>query len=111
MVEYNGSLDNVFKAIADPVRRQILSALREGPATVGQIAAPHDMTFAGAAKHVNALVDAGLVHKTRMGRQQLCRLNAAPMQAVHAWLQTYSVFWEHRLDALERAVREFEDES
>ncbi len=110
MVEYQADLDKVIKAIADPVRRRILFSLKSGPATVGELAKPHSMTFAGAAKHVNVLVDADLVQKKRVGRQQLCALNAKPMRAIQDWLDSYADFWNDRLDALETAVEEFEND-
>ena len=110
MVEYSGNLEGVIKAIADPVRRQILATLKQGSATVGELGEPHDMTFAGAAKHLNILVEANLVIKTKLGRQQLCTLNAKPMQTLQTWLDGYSEFWNDRLDSLEAAVKEFENE-
>lgn len=110
MVERNDDIGRVASAIADPVRREILSALKEGPATVGELGAPHDMTFAGVAKHLKILVDARLVRKTKVGRNQVCTLDASSMKALQAWLQEYEVFWGERLDALQAAVKEFENE-
>jgi len=110
MVENNDTIGIVARAIADPVRRQILTELKSGPATVGQLGAPHDMTFAGVAKHLKILVDARLVKKTKAGRQQICTLDASTMRSLQAWLQEYEEFWDERLDALEAAVKEFESE-
>lgn len=110
MVESITALDHVLKAISDPVRRQILASLQSGPATVGQIAEPHDMSFSGAAKHVNILVRANLITKQREGNQQICSLNADPLMDLQAWIDSYADFWGSRLDCLELAVEEFEDE-
>ena len=109
MVELNAPLDDVLKAIADPVRRGILSRLKEGPAQIGEIAKPFDMSFAGAAKHVKVLAQANLVKKTKVGRAQVCSLNAEPLAAIQSWLDEYSAFWSGRLDALAQALEEFED--
>lgn len=109
MIESNVNLDNILKAISDPVRRQILSSLRAGPKTVGQIAGPYDMSFAGAAKHVNILVNANLVQKAKSGRQQICTLNVKPLESLQNWLESYSGYWGDRLGALDIAVKEFDD--
>tara|TARA_R110001599_G_scaffold188457_6_gene382950 strand:+ start:591 stop:926 length:336 start_codon:yes stop_codon:yes gene_type:complete len=109
MVELSGSLEDVLKAIADPVRRGMLAKLKEGPARIGEIAKPYDMSFAGAAKHLSILVDANLVRKTKVGRSQVCSLNAEPLKALQDWLDEYSKFWNGRLDALAVAIEEFEN--
>lgn len=110
MVDHKHNMDALFKALADPARRHILTALTEGPATVGDLAAPLDMSFAGASKHVTVLVEAKLIQKHKSGRTQICRLNAAPMRELRNWLDQYSQFWNARLDALEIAVRDFDDD-
>lgn len=108
MVERQSDLDPVFKALADPARRAILTQLASGPAAVGDIAAPLDMSFAGASKHVNVLVEARLVQKRKDGRRQLCSLNPEPLAEVRDWLDTYARFWSQRLDALEGALKRHE---
>lgn len=110
MVELNAPLEAVLKAVSDPVRRGILATLKDGPAPIGEIAKPYDMSFAGAAKHVNILVEAQLVRKTKVGRAQVCSLNAEPLKALQVWLDEYSQFWNGRLDALAIAIEEFENE-
>lgn len=110
MVELDTPLENVLKAIADPVRRGILATLKEGPATIGEIGKPYEMSFAGAAKHVNILVEAQLIRKTKVGRAQVCSLNAEPLKALQIWLDEYAKFWTGRLDALVVAIEEYENE-
>lgn len=110
MVESLPNLDPLFKALSDPARRTILATLTEGPATVGDLAEPLDMSLAGASKHVNILVEARLVEKRKVGRQQICRLNAKPMRELRDWLDQYSKFWTAHLDALEIAVRGYQDD-
>lgn len=110
MVEQQPHIDSVFKALADPARRAILAQLSEGPARIGDLAAPLDMSFAGASKHVGILVDAQLVQKEKVGRSQVCSLNPEPLADVRAWLDRYAVFWAARLDTLEAAVSRYDDE-
>ena len=104
MVEQN--LDAVFAALADPTRRQMLSRLRKGEASIGELAAPHAMTLAGASKHVGVLERAGLVERHRDGRRQMCRLRAEPLAGADAWLRQWEDSWTVRLDALETIFRE-----
>ena len=102
MVEH---LDMIFAALADPTRRAMLASLSDGERSIGELAAPHAMSFAGASKHVKALERAGLVERRKAGRQQLCRLRAAPMAEADAWLRQWEGFWNAGLDRLEELLR------
>ncbi|MCF7768787.1 MAG: ArsR/SmtB family transcription factor [Achromobacter pulmonis] len=98
------SLDAVFRALADPTRRDMLHCLAGGDRTIGELAAPLRMSFAGASKHVQALERAGLLRRTVKGRSHVCSLNPAPMAEAMQWLRFYEHFWSGRLDALEAAL-------
>ncbi len=111
MVEYqsdstNPQLDSVFRALADPTRRQLLRRLAQREHTVGELAAPLRMSLAAASKHVKALERAGLIRRTVKGREHHCRLEARALAAAHHWLQFYEQFWSERLDALEALLSE-----
>jgi DNA-binding transcriptional ArsR family regulator len=110
MVEQKPDIDSVFKALADPARRAILAQLSRGSASIGNLADPLDMSFAGAAKHVSILVEAKLVHKEKVGRSQVCSLNPRPLTEVRDWLDHYATFWTAKLDILEAAVSRYNDE-
>jgi DNA-binding transcriptional ArsR family regulator len=110
MVEYSTHLDAVFHALADPTRRAMLGHLAERQLTIGELAAPFHMSFAGASKHVQVLENAGLVKRTIRGRTHLCRLEAARLAEADAWLKRYERFWSAKLDSLEALLRA-EDES
>jgi DNA-binding transcriptional ArsR family regulator len=99
-------LDATFTALADPTRRGMLATLAKGERSIGELAAPYAMSFAGAAKHVGVLERAGLVERRKAGRQQLCRLRAAPLAEADAWLRQWEQFWTTRLDALEALLKE-----
>jgi DNA-binding transcriptional ArsR family regulator len=94
-------LDSIFGALADPTRRAMLVSLTAGERSIGELAAPHAMSFAGAAKHVGVLERAGLVERRKAGRQQLCRLKAERLADADAWLRQWEGFWNARLDRLE----------
>ncbi len=99
-------LDATFTALADPTRRGMLADLMSGEKSVGELAAPYAMTFAGAAKHVAVLERAGLVERRRSGRRQLCRLRAEPLHEADAWLRRWERFWTASLDRLETVLKE-----
>ncbi|MBI3517274.1 MAG: helix-turn-helix transcriptional regulator [Proteobacteria bacterium] len=107
MVElFTPQLDAVFHALGDPTRRQMLQTLAGGERTVGQLAAPFDMSLAAASKHIKALETAGLIRREVRGRTHLCRLAPGPLASAHEWLRFYERFWTDRLDALDRLLRE-----
>lgn len=97
-------LDAVFQALADPTRRGMLAALALQERSVGDLAAPHAMSFAAAAKHVKVLERAGLIAREVRGRTHICRLAPAPLAAADDFLAPYRRFWADRLDALEAAL-------
>lgn len=99
-------LDITFAALADPTRRAMLAALKGGERSIGDLGAPHAMSFAGAAKHVHALERAGLIERRRVGRQQLCRLRAEPLREAEAWIRQWHSFWTTSLDTLETLLEE-----
>lgn len=95
-------LSRTFSALADPTRRAILARLRNGDATVNQIAAPFlgQMTLPGVTKHLKVLETAGLVTKTREAQWRPCTLNAEPLKNASAWMEEYRVHMEASLDRL-----------
>ncbi|RHW17936.1 ArsR family transcriptional regulator [Sphingomonas gilva] len=97
-------LDATFHALSDPTRRAMLASLAGGERSIGELAAPHAMSFAGAAKHIQTLERAGLVERRKAGRQQLCRLRSEPLREANAWLRQWERFWNSRLDLLEKLI-------
>src|SRR5258708_34250823 len=105
--QHAAQLDAVFHPLADPTRRRMLRSLADSDSelSIGELAAPFRMSFAGASKHVKYLESAGLVRRTVQGRQHLCRLDAERLADADQWLRFYERFWSDRLDALERELR------
>jgi DNA-binding transcriptional ArsR family regulator len=94
------ALSVTFAALADPTRRAMLARLARGEATVGELAAPHEMSLPAVSRHLKVLENAGLVVKSRDAQWRPCRLDAAPLRDVDAWMDTYREFFEARFDAL-----------
>jgi DNA-binding transcriptional ArsR family regulator len=99
-------MDGVFHALAHSARRDMLARLAGAELTVGELAAPLQMSLAAASKHVQVLERAGLIHRAISGRQHLCRLDAEPLADAEAWLRHYQRFWADRLDALDDVLKE-----
>jgi len=97
-------LDATFHALSDPTRRGMLANLALGEKSIGELAEPYAMSFAGAAKHVKVLEGAGLVARRKVGRMQLCTLQAAPLAEAESWLRQWEQFWTSRLDRLAALV-------
>ena len=95
-------LDQVFWALSDATRREVLRQLGQGGATVTELAQPHGMSLPGFMKHLRVLEDAGLVTRLKEGRVVRCELAAQPMQEAAMWLSHYEQFWSAQLDALGR---------
>jgi DNA-binding transcriptional ArsR family regulator len=97
-------LDSTFRALADPTRRGMLASLALGDKSIGELAEPLHMSFAGASKHVKVLEDAGLVARRKDGRNQIIRLDARPLEEAERWLRQWEKFWNVRLDRLEALI-------
>jgi uncharacterized protein YndB with AHSA1/START domain len=102
MVTYSGRVDAVFKALADPIRRDLLDALfREDGQTLGALEARFEITRFGVMKHLKILEEAGLVVTRRRGREKLHFLNPVPIRLVHdRWVSKYAEPWAAALSDL-----------
>ena len=98
--------DAVFRALADPTRREILGLLRQERLSVGQIAANFRASRPAISKHLRLLRSAGLVVTHRDGTSNICGLNANPLKTVHNWLQDYQAFWGQNLRQLKHYIED-----
>jgi len=94
------TLDLVFGALADPVRRAILLRLDSQDLLVTELAAPFDISLQAVSRHIHVLVRAGLVIQERTGRISRCRLDTGPLLEASIWLNRYSRHWQARADTL-----------
>jgi DNA-binding transcriptional ArsR family regulator len=103
MVQYRtASMDRVAAAISDPTRRAIIERLARGPARISDVAEPFPMSLTGFCKHVRVLEAAGLVRRTRRGRDNTLELSPEPLRDVAQWISKYEPFWNARLDRLQK---------
>jgi DNA-binding transcriptional ArsR family regulator len=89
-------LGRTLAALADPTRRSILEQLSLGPASVGELARPYDMSQPAVSKHVKVLERAGLVSQAPGGRLGPRRLELGPLLKAAEWLDTYARIWTVR---------------
>ena len=107
MVKYNEHrLDLAFGALAHPIRRGILARLSTGEATVAELAKPFRVSAPAITRHMRILEEAGLLSRTKQGREHHCRLEQKRMQEAVVWIEDHRQFWNERLDALERYLKE-----
>ena len=94
------SLDQVFQALADPTRRNMVERLVRGPASVTELARPQAMSLPAAMQHLQVLETCGLVRSEKVGRVRTCRIEPAALRAAEGWIGSQRAVWESRLDRL-----------
>jgi DNA-binding transcriptional ArsR family regulator len=94
----------VFDALADPMRRQLLSQIAAHPATATELAAQLPISRQAVAKHLNSLSGAGLLDRERAGRDVRYRVTPAPLSEAVAWMAEVGGQWDDRLGRLQRAL-------
>jgi DNA-binding transcriptional ArsR family regulator len=104
MAKYSAVLDDVFAALSDPTRREVVGVLGRGPATVSDLAQSASMTLPSFMKHVHTLERCGLIRTAKSGRVRTCTLNHKQLDVVDGWLAEQRVIWERRTDRLEHFV-------
>ena len=99
-------LDATFSALADPTRRAILARLASGEASVNELAEPFAMSQPAISKHLKVLERAGLITRGRDAQRRPCKLEAQPLAAANAWLETYRRYWENNFAQLDDLLEE-----
>jgi DNA-binding transcriptional ArsR family regulator len=99
-------LSVTFAALADPTRRAILARLAAGECSVGELAAPFEMSMPAVSKHLRVLERAGLVVQRRQAQWRHCHIEAGPLKDVADWAEFYRHIWEGRLDRLDNYLQE-----
>jgi DNA-binding transcriptional ArsR family regulator len=92
---------DVFQAIADPTRRQILSILATESLNLNSVAENFDVSRPAISKHIKILTECGLIEIKKEGRDHYCEAKLDKLHEVSDWVEQYRKFWEERFDALE----------
>jgi DNA-binding transcriptional ArsR family regulator len=102
-------LDVVFGALADPTRRAILLRLRDGDATVGELAAPFKVSQPAISRHLKVLEQAGLISRTRRATARISHLEAEPLREATVWLARYQAYWDESYERLDDLLARLQD--
>ncbi len=94
------ALSTTFAALADPTRRAILERLARDPVSVGELAAPFEISLPAISRHLKVLESARLIRREKQAQWRRCRLQATPLREATDWLVQYRRFWEQRFDSL-----------
>jgi len=97
---------DIFHAIADPTRREIIDLLAGKSMPVNEVARQFNISRPAVSKHLKILNECGLVLIRKEGRKRYCRADTRKLQEVIEWANRYREFWNQRLDALEAALAE-----
>ena len=102
--------DIVFRALADPTRCAIVARLAGGPASVGDLAAPFDMTLSAIGQHLKVLEAGRLVRSRKVGRVRVVELVPETLAAAEQWFGSHRARWESRFDRLGDLLAEEDDD-
>ncbi|AWO01162.1 transcriptional regulator [Chitinophaga alhagiae] len=92
---------DVFQAIADPTRREIIHLLARRPLNLNTVAEHFDISRPAVSKHIRILTECGLVVIRQQGRERHCMADLGRLKDVADWAEQYRVFWTKKLDALD----------
>lgn len=105
------ALTQVFAALADPTRRDLVAQLTDGDATVGQLAALYPVTTQAVSKHLKVLEQAGLVSRSGSGHRSPVHLEAEVLDLMSAWIERYRRRAEARYQRLDAVLTDLEEET
>ena len=97
---------DVFQAIADPVRRDIIDLLSQQPHTVNEVVEQFDISRPAISNHLKILRECGLVKMATIGRERHCVIIPKELRRVSDWAQRYQRLWEDKLDSFDRYLSE-----
>lgn len=99
---------DVFQAIADPTRREIIQLLADKPLNLNAITENFKVTRQAVSLHIKILAECGLVEIRTQGRERLCEAQLDKLSEVSTWVEQYRQYWEKRLDALENYLHKLQ---
>lgn len=102
-------LSSIFQALADPTRRAILSRLKEGPSSVGDLAAPFQISKPAISQHLKVLESAGLIERATRAQWRTCSLRTEPLDDAAEWVNRHRDLWNEQFDLLDERVKQLKD--
>lgn len=102
---------DVFQAIADPTRREIISMIATQSLNLNSVAEKFDISRPAISKHIKILTECGLIVINKKGRERHCEANFKKLNEVSEWVEQYRKFWTQKLDALENYLEALQTEN
>ena len=99
---------DVFQAIADPTRRDILGMVAHGPLNINAVSENFDVSRTAIYKHLKILVECGLVEIEQKGRERFCEAKLSRLKEVYDWVEHYRIFWNKKLDSLDSYLNQIQ---
>lgn len=109
MTDATTTVDSVFRALADPTRRQVLERLSSRAASVSELAEPFEMALPSFVQHLKVLEASGLVQSEKRGRVRTYHLVPERLKQAESWLTRQRQLWERRLDQLDAYLLEMKE--
>ena len=101
---------DIFQAVADPTRRQIINLIAHKPLTPNGVAESFDMSRQGISKHLKILTECGIIIIVARGREHYCFIQPQKMEELGDWLESFRKIWENRFDNLDDLVVRMQNE-
>jgi DNA-binding transcriptional ArsR family regulator len=108
--EVEKRLDRAFTALGDPVRRALVARLSRGDATVNELAEPFAITKQAVSRHIHVLEAAGLITRSKDAQRRPCHLDAAALEELTSWIDTYRLAIERRYRTLDAILETMEEQ-
>jgi len=99
---------DVFQAIADPVRRDIIGLLAQKPQTVNTVADNFEISRPAVSKHLKILNECGLIEIYKRGRKRYCQIQPGNLKQISEWVEQYRTLWEEKLDSFEKYLNKLQ---
>ncbi len=99
---------DVFQAIADPTRREIIHMIAQQTLNLNAVAEQFNISRPAISKHIKILTECGLIVIKQKGRERHCEAKLNKLNEVSSWVEQYSEFWNKKLDALELYLEELQ---
>jgi DNA-binding transcriptional ArsR family regulator len=99
---------DVFQAIADPTRRQIIDIVAKEPLNLNAVAEKFDMSRQAVSLHIKILEECGLIMLRQQGRERYCEVKFDKLNEVSVWIDQYKHFWEQKLDSMENYLNKLQ---
>ena len=102
---------DVFQAIADPVRRDIIEMLSDDVLSVNQVAEKFEISRPAISKHLRILNECGIVSFNQNGRERLCIIQPEKLIPAFLWIKQYNKLWEDRIDSFEKYINQIQSKN